>query len=458
MTELERFNKVWNGHFQATRLYGHETRQTKRNRQTQERYENILFSLWKNHRDWKDEDGDDGFQINCKEDRTIYRVRELAEKAELLIMVKNYSVGNHTRTYHKNNVLFDLIFRNEDNKYGNWLNQIRIINNRNKDIINNKYIDELNNLKISYVDTRLKKKIPPGKLKRLNYDIEKLYQLSNTMLPHYHKLLLKLNKSITNEKLKILDNFNPDDFKLKSFLYFDQDGLPKGRPWSYFCSTLNDNKKHKRIDSSFEYRSEFLKMIGLSDYYEVYDIKSEIPRINWLFHTGEWKDDGYDFYTEIIKDAEFDKYLDWNLDRGETKYTDYEDSMKQLFMRIYFGKRSDKDSYNGYLKDKMKRGRKDGEDFLIAQDEGFELNYDLWTIICNSTRKICGAPIGNLIFWYAFFIETEVKIELLKRGKKVYNVYDGFYYNQDIKDEIIDILDVKSKYVYNKYMKSIRSL
>jgi hypothetical protein len=100
-----------------------------------------------------------------------------------------------------------------------------------------------------------------------------------------------------------------------------------------------------------------------------------------------------------------------------------------------------------------------GDDWMnywIQQDEGFELNLDLWKVICDSVRKICGTPIGNLIFWYAFFLETEVKIELLKRGKKVYNVYDGFYYNEDINNEIREILDTKSRYIYNEYMKVIK--
>jgi hypothetical protein len=295
--------------------------------------------------------------------------------------------------------------------------------------------------------------ITPRRAKKLNYNIEKLYSLSKTMLPHYHKLLLRLNKSVCH-----------DDFKLITYLYFDQEGLPKGRPYSYFCSTLNDNKKHKKVDYSFETRKQFLNAIGLDDYYEVYDIKSEIPRINYLFHTGEWKNDKYDFYAEIIKEygkAIGDKTA---LDRGETKFTEYNDSMKQLFMRIYFGKGTDKQSFNGYNKDKLKRvnktkdynGLSDLDFFKYALNVGYEVMYKDWKTLCNITREICKPSLGPLIFWYSFFIETEVKIELLKRGKKVYNVYDGFYYNQDISEEIKDILKDKALYVYNKYMKPIK--
>lgn len=439
MTELEKFDKVWNKNFETTHWTGGIDGYTKRAFKTKTKYEEILFSVWKHHPDW---DLKSGFQIKCQ-DRTVYRVIDLAERAGLLIKVKNYSAGKHTRTYNKNHVLFDAVFRNQDNKYGRWLNR-NDKDNKDYDIIhrlmrqttyksiNKPYIDKSSELKSK-------------RYKDLNYDLIKLHVLCEKMLPYYLKLRDKLN-----------DNVCHPDFIMFTWLRFDKDDLPTGRPYSYFCSTLNRNKKHKVIDPSMEYRDDFLKRAGVPDYYEVYDIKSEIPRINWLFNTGEWKPDSYDFYSEIIKDTEFEKYLDWNLTRGATNYTDYEDSMKQLFMRVYFGKGSDKQSYNGYLKDRLKRPRRDGIEFYEAQEAGYELNYDLWTAICGSTRKIAGPSIRNLIFWFSFFIETEVKIELLKRGKTVYNVYDGFYYNEDIKDEIIEILEYKAKYVYDKYMKVIK--
>jgi hypothetical protein len=255
--------------------------------------------------------------------------------------------------------------------------------------------------------------------------------------------MLQLNKSAVH-----------DDFKFFNFLHYDNNGLPTGRPYSYFCSTGNDNKIHK--DQSLELRKDFLKKIGLGDYYEVYDIKSQVPRVNWLFHTGQWKDDKYDFYSEIVKDTEMEKYLDWKVQRGETKYTEYDDSMKQLFMRIYFGKGTDRQSYNGYLNNKLDRVKNGYKKYWNDVDDKLDIDFDIWKELCNSTKKIVGKPLGNLIFWFSFFIETEVKIELLKRGKKVYNVYDGFYYNKDIKNEIKKLIKEKANYVYINYMKPIK--
>jgi hypothetical protein len=439
MSELEKFNSVWK--FEGQRA-----------KTTQEQYENILFSIWKHHQDYEDEIG---FPLKCFDNNTIYRVVKLALDAGLLIKTKNYSTGNHTRLYHKNLVLFDMIFRDKDNKYGKWLDSTKT--NPEIDIIQCLLEDEFikigKDIDIPYVPTSSKSK----KVKKLNYDLEKLHNLSAKIFPYYYELLLELNKAVIHNELKFI-----------SFIYFDKQGLPTGRPYSYFCSTLNPKKPHK--DTSGEFRNDFLNRIGISDYEEVYDIKSEIPRINYLFHTGEWKDDTYDFYSEIIKDTNMLEKTGDAIPRGETEYTHYNDSMKQLFMRIYFGSGSDYQAWKGYLDERLQREKlieiknkkktilDEGKHkyFLDMLENGEDMYFDLWKIVSASTEKICGASIGNLIFWYSFFIETEVKIELLNRGKKVYNVYDGFYYNKDIKNEIIEILKVKSKYVYDKYMKVIK--
>lgn len=462
MTELERFDQTWNEHFHRSKFWGRKYYSNK-GQKNKDDFENILFSIWKHHNDWDD---GNGFQIKCNFDnpkyRTIYRVRKLAEEAGLLIKVGNYYVGDHTNYYKKNLILFDAVFRNQENLYGQWLENSKT--NIELDLIYKLLIEDFNNLNkdnnynlynMPNVDTNLERK-EKRKTKELNYDLKKLYALSEIFLPYYFKLLKRLNRAAIHT-----------DLYFRSFLYFDKKGLPNGRPYSYICSTLNPKKKHR--DNSGELRPDFLKRIGIPDYYEVYDIKCEIPRINWLFHTGEWKDDSFDFYKEILIDSELfeQRFInDIYISRGETKRSNYNDSMKQLFMRIYFGKGTDLQSYNGYMQERENRYKKyddlikngkmetdDLIDIMYKNKENIDLNN--WQKLCNSTRAICGNPIGNLIFWFSFFIETEVKIELLKRGKKVYNVYDGFYFNQDIKSEIQEILEIKSKQIYNKYMKTI---
>jgi len=457
MSEIDKFNTVWDGHFHKSKL-GHKG-YSRRGRQTKERYENILFSIWKHHNDW---DEKNGFQIKCYRESAIYRVVNLAVDAGLLIKTRNYHVGDHTNEYHKNQKLFDLVFRGKYNQYGDWLNKVKI--DDSSDIISNLLKSQFNNLnKLNnrynkpYVITKPKNKRLENRIKNLPYDLKKLYKISDKLLDRYYRFLLRLNKAVIH-----------DDLKFFTFVHYDNNGLPTGRPYSYFCSTGNDNKKHK--DTSIELRKDFLKRIGLGDYFEVYDIKSEVPRLNWLFHTGEWKNDNYDFYTEIIKYAGlYDKIFieDIYISRGENKFNHYNDSMKQLFMRIYFGKGSDKQSYNGYIQEIKERNKrnnlldKQGKlsdlDLIDIMNKNKDtISFKIWERLCNSTRTICGAPIGNLIFWFTFFLETEVKIELLQRGKKVYNVYDGFYYNKDIKDEIRKLIKEKANYIYINYMKLIK--
>lgn len=457
MTELERFEAEWTNYPPFNQERGGKTKKE---------YEDILFSIWANHDLW-DEDWifeDKGFQIRCW-NRTMYRVVQQSLAAGLLIKVGNYSTGRFTRFYRKNYNLFNLIFRSAGSKYNynDWLND-----RTKKDFVLAKSLEEINDREKQLYIPENKDRIQPpkSKMKNLCYDLDKLYSLSKTMLPYYYDLLLKMNENAADERLK----FN------RSFVHWGKDGLPTGRPFSPLCLTLNPDKKHKVVNGIM--RPDFFKMCGIPDYREVYDIKSEFPRVNHLFHTGEWKDDSYDFYQAIIDNSGIGVDGGDIISRGGSKYTDYEDGMKQLFMRFYFGSRYDKRAWrSGYITDRLKRENvKKGkrivkieidskeydfiidryDDFFKMMDNGEDLNFDVWVKLAKSTDEIVGKSLGNLVMWYSFFIETEVKIELLSRGKVVYNVYDGFYYNSDIKDEIRELLGEKAKFVYDNFMKCVK--
>lgn len=438
MTVLENFCSTWNENFTGQRA-----------KKQKSDWEHILFSIWKHHPD----KNQDGFQINPEKVKnasksTVYRVIELAEKAGLLKKTRNYLVGNFFRYYHKNHSLFNLVFRDSENKYGKWLND-----NRNTDVFGTQFASKLskkNLLKLANVDQVTSSKTTKSrgkkdKAKGLNYDLAKLHELSKTMLPHYYDVILKLNSTAAH-----------NDLKIASTLRFDVDGLPTGRPYSYFSSTRNNKKKSKTSDDSIETRSDFLRRVGLYGYREIYDINAEVPRVNYLFHTGEWKPRSYDFYSEIIRDSRMAEIDGDVVSRGGSDLTPYNDSMKQLFMRIYFGKGSDWHSYNGY--DKERRERVKDEDLYVFDkmlENGELVDFRIWKMLCNSTRKIVGASIGNLIFWYTFAIEAEVLLELQNRGMAVYNVYDGFYYNKCIGREIQRLVREKALFVYENFMKGI---
>jgi hypothetical protein len=381
-----------------------------------------------------------------------------AVKAGLLIQTSKYQVNVFSRHYHKNEELFNEVFRNGNDRYLEWIADKAMDN----DVIlklstsyNSKYHND--SVRIEYQKNE-------SRDVKLNYDINKLRELSKELFPVYQSKVDILNSAAIHDGLK---------FTQSSFLRLDGEGMPKGRPISFFCSTLNDKKQHKNINHIS--RRSYLNSIGLTNYGEVYDIKSEVPRVNYLFHTGEWKDDSYDFYSEIVKDAGFIDTL-WNnndfievqgdtISRGGSRYTNYNDSMKQLFMRIYFrdGSKSERWNYGRYKIERIKRINKEGvesaEYFRKTIESGKDLNFKVWNILCNSVDRVCGVSIGNLIWWYCFMIETEVKIELLGRDKVVYNVFDGFYYDvndKDIEDEIRELLNEKTVIVYDKYMKCIR--
>jgi hypothetical protein len=277
------------------------------------------------------------------------------------------------------------------------------------------------------------------------------------MLPHYYELMTVLNEAAKDDELKYYDKF----------LYFNADGLPSGRPFSYLNNRLNPDKKHREDGGARESRPEFFARMGIPDYREVYDIKSQYPRVNCLFNTGEWKPDSYDFYTKIVEDTGMLESDGETVPKNPPEDGDEADCMKHIFMRIYNGKGSFKQSYLGWICDKKKRilqAKEEGIytdcDSIIRALDGMAkfgggggIDLETWELLCLSTERVIGPFIGNLVAWYSFFIETEVKIELLNRGKVVYNVYDGFYYDEDIRLEIGRLVAEKAKYVYEKYMK-----
>jgi AcrR family transcriptional regulator len=435
MTELEKFNSIWKFDGQRAKA-------------KQKTFEDVLFAIWRTHPD------KNGIQINPSKikgtsERTVYMVIELAEKAGLLNKTRGYSVGKFYRHYRKNKELFNSVFRKGEKKYDKWLEESRKVEtscDKLAEEIEKTDIVKLTNLdgKREYKRTRGKRR--KWKPEKMPYDLEKLHELSKTMLPRYRDIVVKLNGAAVHEGLKFT-----------TFLYFDEFRMPTGRPTSYFNLTRNDAKRGRKRDTAIENRSDFLKRAGIAGYREVYDINSEVPRVAYLFHTGKWKPKSYDFYAEIIKDAGLTDADGRIISRNGSRETDYGDGMKAMFMRIYFESYSDKNSFRLFESEMIKRF--EDEDWsvgeLIAKRELLVTKKD-WPRLCESTRKIVGTSIGPLVFWYTFFIEAEVLLELLKRGKKVYSVYDGFYYDKDIGGEIDILVRKKALFVYKNYMKTVR--
>jgi hypothetical protein len=200
-----------------------------------------------------------------------------------------------------------------------------------------------------------------------------------------------------------------------------------------------------------EKRGDFLKRMELSDYKEVYDIKSEVPRTTILANTGIWKPDSYDIYTEIIKES------------GVQEIT--RDVIKDLYMRFNFGTGTQKQRFNYYRNERIKLLLKEfdiakttGRIFYEMREENeLEYTFDEWIELSNAIEKIQGKSWGNLIFWWTSLIQIYTIFNVLqKTGTRIYNVYDGFYAPSNIKkDFIVNVIKGSAEYIYNKYIKDV---
>lgn len=452
MTEKERAEKIW-------KLKGQRWETALANR------EKIFFSLWKNHRERKNDydEGDGGFQmagkLSGKKNRAFYQVIELALKAGFFIKTREAIREKSTRLFRKNKPLFKKIYETDYKQF------IKTTKSSDDEILQEK-IKQINDFDVKELanrDAKKSLKVSKTTIEKLNYDVYKLYDLKKTMLPYYFDLMKRLNNAAIS-----------DELKFTSYLRFDTKrgcvGLPTGRPSSYLCQTLNEENEHDE-DEVGEFRGEFFSRIGIPDYELVYDMKSQVPRVNFLFHTGEWRPDSYDFYREILNNTRACQVGEDLITRGKTKLTGQADSMKGIFMRIYFGRKRKEDLFRNYRYGFLKR-HKDYETEIEEWPGGpITTRYDHpgnyttikeneWIDYYNTTQKIVGPSIHNLIWWFCFFLETEVKIELLDKGKTVYNVYDAFYfdkrYKEETKAEIIEILKDKARAVYENWMKPLQ--
>jgi hypothetical protein len=241
--DIKHFQKVWSKEFISYRgRYKKKHIDTKK----EQEYKNCLFTIYCYH--W---DEVDGFQINMenigykigKSPATVDRMILFFLKTRKLERCHNYSVGRQTYFYHKNSSLFNYLYKALNNDYYTW-----ILDNTNTNKLNNKQYNS------SYVFTN-----------KNNNDIDKPKKRGRkpiTYTPNFELL-----KRIENEFLPIIDKLNRKqhgklqiDFGLR---FSDKNGNFTGRSNSYFCFTLNEDKKHKH-DNTMIPRKQFLSEVGLA--------------------------------------------------------------------------------------------------------------------------------------------------------------------------------------------------
>lgn len=181
----------------------------------------------------------------------------------------------------------------------------------------------------------------------------------------------------------------------------------KGRVFNNLSLTKSGKKEYKKQDFRIN-RDDYLKSIELNNYGEIYDIKSEIPRLT------DYLNGNHDFF-------EIDDYYKYFLDN--VNYKDIlmdRQNVKDLFMRCYFSKTLN-ESYKNY-------------NFSVKNKYG-GYSKENYGKLYNEIDKI--GKLGNEIFLWTSLLELYVLDDIYKRiGIKLLNVYDGFYGDLRKKEEL----------------------
>ena len=353
----------------------------------------------------KDPD-DEGFHIDiskiCKKlditPRTLNRYLHQLENDGILEIASDvYDPNKHSKRWKFTD---DNIPNNDD-----IIDSLITLDDYNNSNLNNHYFTHVDTTESSTdifnVDTTEKRLLSPKE--KLLDEIERMTNEVNKWSPIKLKNTCRYIKWTTG-KVKIRHH---KDFK--------------GRVLSSLCLTKSGKKPLYSKHDHRLYRNDYLKSINLGHYSEIYDIKSEVPRVSDYL---SGSNDFYhipDYYTHFLTQTGFNNGLEIN---GQKIYMNRDD-VKGLFMRCYFSKSLD-ESYRHYC-----FGRKNG------------YSKEAFSILWNEVRKV--NPIGKEIFLWTSLIELYTLDEIYKTtGEKVLNVYDCFYGSATLKSDFIQGVIEKS--------------
>jgi hypothetical protein len=198
----------------------------------------------------------------------------------------------------------------------------------------------------------------------------------------------------------------------------------KGRVYNALCLTKSGKRSYNSQDKRI-LRSDFLKVYGYGDYFEVFDIKSEIPRLTYILQGGNY-DDIDDFY----KVPGYDRKI-----------------VKKFFMNCYFGKSSKSEIWHT-----LRRFLQENNLKLNISAKNKETWKQMFETLWNYYHTII-KPIGPEIFlWTSLWEQLIIKEAREQLGVNLLNVYDAFYYNDaSIKDDLNRIAKETSVILRTKY-------
>ena len=197
----------------------------------------------------------------------------------------------------------------------------------------------------------------------------------------------------------------------------------RGRVYNALCFTKSGKKQYKNKDNRPS-RSVLLKQLGLDDYSEIYDIKSQVPRVSHFLTAdiGFFQiEDYHQYFRSFIGDM---------LTR---------ERVKEIGLRCYFEKSKGKFVSNFY----RSIGMDSKSSPMKSTYEDFYDNY----------RTV--NPMGNEIFLWTSLLELYSLQHVHENyGIKCINVYDGFWAPKSLDvNELVSGIDSCSydiKILYNK--------
>lgn len=234
-------------------------------------------------------------------------------------------------------------------------------------------------------------------------------------------------KNTLKEFERMLQEYNEDktEYNKKRFKFKCKGNKITGRAYSNYIATEKDD--FYETDRTLWCKKNNLKYR--------YDIKSAVPRISHLMHTGEWKDADFDFYEEMSRRSGI------GLSRNH---------MKEVHMRLRFSQSAEK-SFSEFLyansKIVKKRYYNCGNYDYFCQDVRPRLLND-WRKLYSIVEDLEGTDHSSAVFYFESFIELYVVWKLKQMGVTAYNIYDEFFYDKEC--DITSIIKEAANYLYEK--------
>ena len=338
--------------------------------------------------------------------RNVSNMLSLAKKADLLKCVdEDYRFNaysddmNRAKMYIMNKKVFDLV-RDMANREGicnkNYYRNIKENKEINNIIINSSNIREIQNYGL-HINSNLHMRLPYVTDEEITEYIE---TVRYPQIRDYQKLADEINsRYYVNESYDLGIRFNTKITRSKGGLV-SKIGIRATN--GIVASKEHDNGKN----SNRVWRKEILDGYFGKDNYMEFDVKSSIYRINHFLNFNVWLDNDIDLYREMYG-REFDG-------------REQRDQYKLFAMKLYFDKSIKK------LRHHTVMGR--DRNVLNMTDDDLETTLEEMK---NKMTDVIGNTYDSEIFLHESCIYMDLCRELLDRGFKVVQVYDGFYVNKD---------------------------